>query len=138
MTPALSREERDAIRAEAASLIAAPDFNMSLHIGGMEQDLARFVIDRVPALLDALAEAKAEIDRLHDLLPAIREGYDASESMRATAEAERDALAAQLDALRARIDHIVDRYGGAHDARNCAVLHDLRALAADEDERTGR
>jgi hypothetical protein len=52
--------------------------------------------------------------------------------------AERDALAAQLDALRARIDHIVDRYGDAHDARNCAVLHDLRALAADEGEAGAR
>lgn len=60
--PAPSAPDLDAIRAEAASLTEDPEFEQSLHIGGMEQDLARFVLDRVPALLAALAAAHAERD----------------------------------------------------------------------------
>ena len=43
-------------------------------------------------------------------------------------EHQRDEARAALAALRGRLEHIVDRYGDAHDAKGCAVLHDLRAL----------
>ena len=48
----------------------------------------------VPALLSALAAAQAEVERL-------TEGYDASESMRVTAEAERDAAEVAVNVVRA-------------------------------------
>jgi hypothetical protein len=76
----------------------------------------------------SIADRPGQRDRLHAAADVV---VAALEYIRRLT-AERDALAAQLDALRARIDHIVDRYGDAHDARNCAVLHDLRALVADE------
>ena len=83
----------------------------------------------VPALLDALDAAEAEVGRLRE---------STSFGMYVSMQAERDAARAREAALRERVAHIIDRYGDAHDAKDCAVLHDLRALAVDGAGQEGR
>lgn len=126
MSPVLSREERDAIRARAeggtegtwtASVTGHVWSNpgepvLVAQVGWVED--AEFIAHArtdVPALLDALDAAEAKDIRRAD---AIR---DALAELR-RAEAERDALAAQLDALRAECEDQRGARKVASDAAN--------------------
>lgn len=146
MSPVLPREERDAIRALRQKYDRVLDGRATPETAEIALELADAMVEKVPALLDALDAAEAENERLRGDatdLERLADTYTTEGTVIVlnkilNLRAERDAARAEVAALRGRIDHIVDRYGDAHDARNCAVLHDLRALAADEGERTGR
>jgi hypothetical protein len=175
VSPALPREERDAIRARAeaatdgpwsaygtviaayfepncggCSGIVSPAHEPSCGIEQIAQaDAAdaEFIAHArtdVPALLDALDAAEAEIERLRatcgldrdDKHPCIRvEAY-------LRLKAERDAARAEVAALRGRIEAMADEWSWATsegfedaDGTRRTFSSALRALAADEGER---
>ena len=88
MTPALPREERDAMRARNDRVGRLDGRHDRLWIEAAEASL-----DDVPALLDALDAAEAEVERLRE---------STSFGMYVSMQAERDALAAQHTALLGR------------------------------------
>ena len=88
MTPALTREERDAMRARNDRVGRLDGRHDRLWIEAAEASL-----DDVPALLDALDAAEAEVERLRE---------STSFGMYVSMQAERDALAAQHTALLGR------------------------------------
>lgn len=146
MSPALPREERDAIRARADRATEGP-WGHHAHTHGLPSDGpthvcvfdpedvpvaeldysswgerdAEFIAHArtdVPALLDALDAAEVENERLRGLVPALREGYDACESMRVSNYPER-AQAAMLGQdtgpLRGKVTDAVLAAVAAHD-----------------------
>lgn len=131
MSPALPREERDAIRAALGRGWVRCDvcIGVSPSWDGHEPGCSEWARERLTALLDALdaLDAAEEENERHAL----------ANGGCVPADAYRD-LAEHVAALRGRIEAFADRTESAGRVYGYAVAHDLRALAADEGERTGR
>lgn len=163
VTPALPREERDAIRARAEAATDGPwrtwnDGHVgspTVHIGGgvmptpgsdpaQRMPDAEFIAHArtdVPALLDALDAAEAEVERLRENRDECHRAEVAYLRRLTDAEDERDALAAQLDRLRAGVEGLANSQESAwrnswycpqEDDSPPQIVTFLRALLAEE------
>lgn len=88
-----------AIRAEHTDIVDDPEFHLSLHAGGLEQEAARFMDDCVPALLAEVERLRAECDRAWDVAVEERlRRLEAQAGIESPPEPEPDPLAGRLPA----------------------------------------
>lgn len=139
MSPALSREERDAI-------LARHDDRQHFEEGSfLRRTAAERSSDDVPALLDALYAAEKENGRLGKLAGVRWDDLVLAQKGAQRARTERDAARAEVAALRKAVGRVICAIDADNDAHVLptltlgAIRRDLaHILAADEGERSDR